>query len=167
MSRRVSVQEFAKLHGVSANSVYKWRQRGWISFVSGKKGVEPIDVDQANAQLAKHRSPSPPADEGAEAAKVETIAEAKLRYELARARMEELKVQEKEGDLVLRAAVVAAWSEAGAALRDTLLGITPEVKELFAVETNPDVIGARLDEELFRALEALANGFGASPSEEG
>jgi phage terminase Nu1 subunit (DNA packaging protein) len=48
--KHVNQATFAKLHGVSRNTVTKWKMRGWLTFAGGF-----VDVDASNATLEKYR----------------------------------------------------------------------------------------------------------------
>lgn len=49
--KNVTQSEYARLHGVSANTVYAWKKRGWVVLDRNNR----VRVDASNANLARYR----------------------------------------------------------------------------------------------------------------
>ena len=161
----VSQAEYARLRGVSRQYVGQMVARGVIG-LTGRK----VDTDQADAALAAIREPARP--ERRDDAPV-VVADApalpqtggdlptlflktRIKSEVERARLLEIKAKAEAGRYVDADAVKAAAFNKARVVRDGLLNIPDRLSAVLAAENDPARVHELLAAEIRTALEELS-----------
>jgi hypothetical protein len=185
--KHIKQSDFARLHGVSRNSVTKWKARGWLTFAG-----DLVDVEASNALLKKYRrdgdmrvtppgdslSPSPVAERRVPRAEIrpedgETAEEAAERialgaaphsYDEARrikenylALLNQLEYDERAGAVVAVKDVAGAVGSALAKVRTRLLAIPSEQAPQLARLKTAAEVQDALQTIITNALEELVS----------
>jgi phage terminase Nu1 subunit (DNA packaging protein) len=165
----MSLNAFAKRHGVSHQSMMRAVARGRLSasLRTGKDGKPKVadveladrewrdnaDHSKAPAYVKEGRDPSQ-GGRPAAGAPPSALSLASTREKEARAALAELELARKAGELVRAADVEAAWTDQCAQLQTALLSITAQMKMLHP--DTPHAWLASLQERITIALELLA-----------
>ena len=86
-----------------------------------------------------------------------TYEDAQLQEKIAKARIAELELQEKEGALVSRERINAQLFAAGKELRDTLLAIPDRITDVVMAEDNRAIVHNTIYDAIADALQKLAD----------
>lgn len=141
-----SIASYAKTKGLTRNTVRrKLRQAG----LTGP--IDPVEADRVLAERTPARYKNIP--DGTEGL---SYNEWEKRHKAAKARQEELKLQQIEGTLVLRSAVGKATFELGRRVRDRLENLPARLSGIFTAETNQAQLFALFSTEIQACLEGLA-----------
>jgi phage terminase Nu1 subunit (DNA packaging protein) len=166
MAVPISQSDFARRHGVSRNAVSRWKRLGYV--VVRQDGL--VDVERSEALLAgrplKYRGgtvkgPSAPTDEqtgerdSSSSDSQCSLVEAARRKEVALARLRELELAEKRGELINAAEAERAWSEALANMKARLLTVPARVSSRLPSLSHRDI--AAIDAELRQAMNEIAD----------
>jgi len=165
----ISIRAYAKLQGCSHVAVKKAIDSGKIvaGYVNGKIIPEIADQEWAaaaggsvqNTKLRENLGKSSPAP-GAPADAAEgrmSLQEAVRREKAARARIEELKLQEMEGTLVQRELVYNGMFEVGKEIKETFQALPDRIiDDIRAADTRNEAYTI-LVEAIAQGLEAVAN----------
>lgn len=100
----VTPAEYARHRGVSRQMVSEWREKGRLVIEDRGPRNWRVHVEQSDRRLDATRDPMHDYDE------LPDLQEARLRYELARAEEQEMKVARMRGDLVSRELIEATVS---------------------------------------------------------
>ncbi len=152
------IAEFARRHGVSRQSVFNWRRRGYIVMTPGGS----IDGDASDALLAT-RAPTyrggqvggnPPRN-GNGAREHGTLSDALLRKEEALAELRELQLDRETGRVVLVEDAVRILAGTMALVRAHLLRLGRTISSRAESCATPAALKAMIDAEVAEAMAAL------------
>jgi len=176
MSEFISQREYARRRGCSHEAVRKAIKAGRIAAHDGK-----IDPDEANRQWAGNTdetkskntlsgnphlraipgAPEQPAEgpgpSSGESNAGPSYTQARAVREAYTARLARLEYEERNGKLIEVERVRIDWFNFSRAARDMLLAIPARLAPVLAAETDPFTIHMRLDEELRRVSNQLAD----------
>lgn len=141
----MNLQALAARLKVSTKTVASWVQKG-CPYTRTERGGYVFSVKEVQQWHAANLS-----------APTNTLSEARRRKETAMAKLRELELQRRTGELVSRAAVetrvfVLVWQ-----VRDLLQNIPDRVAGICAAETDQARIHTLLAKEIHQALEALSS----------
>jgi hypothetical protein len=147
-----SITSYAKSKGVTRNVMrLKLRKAGIVG------PIDPVDADRLLAEQASARyKPIEDVTEGL------SYNEWEKRLKAAKARQEELKLQQIEGTLVLRSVVEKKVFAVGRQVRDKIENLPARLTGIFAAETDQGRLFALFSKEIQECLEGLT-----SPSDYG
>lgn len=149
MARLMTIGKYAEYKGFSRAALYKNIDSGKLtSCIVIKKGKKYIRVEQANAILEAQ----PKTDERKEPKEV-VVNKAKNVFDVYKAKNEQLKYQERIGELVEAAKVKDALFKIGRSLRDGLLNIPERLAPELSGINDMNVIRERMAEEIISVLK--------------
>jgi phage terminase Nu1 subunit (DNA packaging protein) len=161
----LSMRQYAKLRGVSAESVSKAVKSGRISTTPDKSGKQRIDPVVADREWARRSDPSkmratapvvmPPEDLPDEEQSLDYFKE-KAKSEHYKAKLSKLEFEEKSGKLVEAEKVQNQWVSVASIVRTKVLGIPSKARQRIP-EITPDQY-AMLEVIVRETLEDLADG---------
>lgn len=164
---KVSIRAAARVLDVSDTALHKARRDGRCTF--NDDGT--VDVEKVRLQLAANTNPvrggrRRPNDDQAGASElpkvpprpsaISTMADARLRRELAEARRAELDLAHQEGRLGDRAAMTAEFVRHVVSARQQLQAIPMRVAAQIAAETDVRTVAHVLDAEIARVCSELS-----------
>lgn len=165
---KVSIRAAARLLDVSDTALHKANKRGRCTF----NADGTVDVEKIRLQLAANTDPvrggrrRPRHDSTAAAIQLPgtelpvvapTITSARLRRELADARLAELDLAQKEGGLGDRAAMTAEYMRHVVAARQLLQAMPARLGPIVAAEQDAKKCAALIDAEVHRVCNELSN----------
>lgn len=183
----VKISDFEELTGVSAKTVAAAIKRGYIpenfADVVGTSATSPYYLNPQQAAICWYKSlnaahpaqrkvrealagyiktfdqtiVAPPPKEPAGAATKITYEDAQLQEKIAKARIADLELQEKEGSLVSREAVNDQLFAAGKELRDALLTIPDRITDIIMAEENRTIVYNTIYDAIAGELQKLAD----------
>lgn len=166
----LSMRQYAKHRGVSAEAVSKAVKKGRITCKRDEKGRALIDPEvadrewEANSDPSKFRSsgednraPRPAETPPAEESQGPSVHKSAAILKAYQARLAKLEFDERSGKLLPAEQVERDWFKAGRTTRDAVLSIPARVAAEFAGETDAFTIQTRLENELRQALTHLAD----------
>lgn len=183
----VKISDFEELTGVSAKTVAAAIKRGYIpenfADVVGTSATSPYYLNPQQASICWYKSlnaahpaqrkvrealagyiktfdktiVAPPPKEPAGAATKITYEDAQLQEKIAKARIADLELQEKEGSLVSREAVNDQLFAAGKELRDALLTIPDRITDIIMAEENRTIVYNTIYDAIAGELQKLAD----------
>ena len=183
----VKISDFEELTGVSAKTVAAAIKRGYIpenfADVVGTAASSPYYLNPQQAAICWYKSlnaahpaqrkvrealagyiktfdktiVAPPPKEPAGAATKITYEDAQLQEKIAKARIADLELQEKEGSLVSREAVNDQLFAAGKELRDALLTIPDRITDIIMAEENRTIVYNTIYDAIAGELQKLAD----------
>jgi phage terminase Nu1 subunit (DNA packaging protein) len=159
MAKLLGLRAYARHRGCDLKTVQEALEIGRIAAVKDDKGRPKIDPEAAD--MAWQRNTDPVQQQRGAGGAVSTAAsyiEERAKREAALARLAELELAEKTGDLVHREAVRAAIVEKVRVARAALLGIPDRLAARLAAETDPKAAHALLLTELRRICAELEAG---------
>jgi len=163
---RVSLRQLAAQLKVSEGAVRKRLRAGGFSARAVSRGPNGrprvLDAALAIREWAANRAkPSPlaPADEPKAAGRPATLTEAQIRVSFQREVKLELENLQKRGILIDAAKERRGDFEHARTVRDSMLNIPDRLAAELAAETDARRVHARLDEEIRKALDTLADIF--------
>ena len=183
----VKISDFEETTGISAKTITAAIKRGYIpdnfADVVGTSATSPYYLNPQQAAVCWYKSlnsahpnqrkvrnalagyiktfdkaviePEPTAK--AVATATMTYEDAQLQEKIAKARIAELELQEKEGALVSRERINAQLFAAGKELRDTLLAIPDRITDVVMAEDNRAIIHNTIYDAIADALLKLAD----------
>ena len=154
---------FADVVGTSATSPYYLNpQQAAICWYKALNSAHPNERKVRNALAGYIKTfdkavidPEPPA-KTTDAAKM-TYEDAQLQEKIAKAKIAELELQEREGSLVSRERINAQLFAAGKELRDTLLAIPDRITDVVMAEDNRAIVHNTIYDAIADALQKLAD----------
>ena len=152
MQNLMSQAAYARHRGVKPPTVHRYVKKGIILLV-GKR------VDQIQADKALEETSDPAYDGPSSKGKISYI-EARTKKEIARARLNELAVQEKEGTLVIQDDEREKGYAAAQKVKDSLFNIADRLAPLLAVENGETKIRGILMKEFTAICTELSGGEG-------
>lgn len=183
----VKISDFEELTGVSAKTVAAAIKRGYIpenfADVVGTSATSPYYLNPQQAAICWYKSlnaahpaqrkvrealagyiktfdktiVAPPPKEPDGAATKITYEDAQLQEKIAKARIADLELQEKEGSLVSREAVNDQLFAAGKELRDALLTIPDRITDIIMAEENRTIVYNTIYDAIAGELQKLAD----------
>jgi len=171
----ITKSEFAKLMGVSAAAVTKAITEKRITTVTDgvKEKIDPAVAKIQWSQNTRARSPSVNASSAADASSSPGNGNNESGYwdsrtsrEKAEAGIAQLKLEEMRRTLIPVAAVSAAFGNAFAALRESLMQLPSRMAAGLAAETDAQKIQNELSAAIHAALETLAKAPESLPTED-
>lgn len=182
----IKISDFEKLTGISAKTISAAIKRGYIpdNFADrvGKSATSPYYLNPQQAAVSWYKSlnaahpaqrkvreslagyiktfdksviePAAKAPTGAD--KI-TYEDAQLQEKIAKARIADLELQEKEGSLVSRDRVNDQLFSAGKELRDALLTIPDRITDLIMAEDNRTMVYNTIYDAIASELQKLAD----------
>lgn len=165
----LTLAELARALGRHRNTVAAWPSRGcpvveradrdagkawrfdladvvaWLEAEAARKASEPL---RRRLEAAERAAPDPEDDT--------TEREARRRKRLAEARLLELDLKEREGELLSRSDVEAGWIALASATRTRILAAPNKLGQVVAQETEASVCAELIRAELHDALQELS-----------
>lgn len=183
----VKISDFEELTGISAKTVAAAIKRGYIpenfADVVGTSATSPYYLNPQQSAVCWYKSlnaahpaqrkvrealagyiktfdktvvTSPPKEQTGTAPKI-TYEDAQLQEKIAKARIADLELQEKEGSLVSREAVNNQLFAAGKELRDALLTIPDRITDIIMAEQNRTMVYNTIYDAIAGELQKLAD----------
>ena len=149
---------FADIVGTSATSPYYLNpQQAAVCWYKSLNSAHPNQRKVRNALAGYIKTFDKTVIEPEPAAPTMTYEDAQLQEKIAKARIAELELQEKEGALVSRERINAQLFAAGKELRDTLLAIPDRITDVVMAEDNRAIIHNTIYDAIADALQKLAD----------
>ena len=174
----VKISDFEETTGISAKTITAAIKRGYIpdnfADVVGTSATSPYYLNPQQAAVCWYKSlnsahPNQRKVRNALAGYIKTFdkaviepatmtyEDAQLQEKIAKARIAELELQEKEGALVSRERINAQLFAAGKELRDTLLAIPDRITDVVMAEDNRAIVHNTIYDAIADALQKLAD----------
>lgn len=170
MAERATQAELARMHNVSRQAIHELVSRGILAKADDGK----IDVELArlaitnrlspNSKTSAAITPTPQAQAAApqspaqtdEQAAVTSYHVAKTMNEAAQARMNQLKLAEMQGNLILVSAVRTKWASLLTSMQQMVMQVAPRLAPVLAHESDPLKVQQLLEAEMHELLTAIS-----------
>jgi hypothetical protein len=152
----VSQADYARRRGCSESMVSKFKEQGRLVIVDGL-----VDIEESDKLIAETVDPTRGGDRSGSSsgsAAPGSLHEATRRERMAKAERAELELEELRGELVRRRGVDREAFARARVARGELLLVPDLLADGFAAETDREVIRRRLEEEITRVCNKLAEG---------